>query len=105
MQVAFNAGEVGVGTDGDTYGLKFNLYNDDGASSAWDRVKPSTRRPGCYEYKATSSDYVWKVANTVGSVFGLSAQKLLLDNKGVIKSPDMWLGGVTLMLCGAGRAP
>ena len=66
-----------------------------------DRVKPSVSKPGCYSYRATSWDYVSKVA----TMFKVFPQNVLLDNVNVIHDPAMFLGGLTVVVCGIGDVP
>ncbi|WIA21668.1 hypothetical protein OEZ85_000839 [Tetradesmus obliquus] len=91
FRVAFNA-SVGVCNPKDTFALKFTPD----FPPAQPPVTKLPGRQGCYAYKASQSDYAYKVA----AVFGLPVQQLLQDNLRVIRSPEQLLGGLTLTLCG-----
>ena len=66
-----------------------------------DRMQPVATKPGCYNYRATRWDYVSQVA----AMFKVLPQNVLLDNVNVIRDPDMFLGGLTIVLCGLGQVP
>jgi hypothetical protein len=92
----FRIGFRVAGVCGEAYGLAFSPYQSRGLPL--DRITASRSRPGCYDYKASSSDYVSKIAD----MFKVTPQKVLLDNLNVISSPDMFLGGITIAICGVG---
>ena len=95
----FRIGFGVAGVCGEAYGLAFSLYNPRGLPL--DRITASSSRPGCYDYRASSFDYVSEIANR----FKITPQKVLLDNVNVITSPDMFLGGITIAICGIGTIP
>jgi hypothetical protein len=97
FKVGFDAAAV----CGDSWGLKFTP--DCPKPLPGNKPSPSKGKPGCFEYKASSSDYVSKVA-VIFKDWGLTPQQLLRDNLDKIKQPDMPLGGLTLTLCGV-KAP
>jgi hypothetical protein len=49
----------------------------------------------CVLYKPAPTDYISKLSR----MFQVSMQRLLLDNLAVIEEPDMYLGGVPLLVC------
>ena len=98
FKIGFNAASI----CGDSWGLKFKPASP--LKVPADKLSPSRSKPGCFEYKASSSDYVSKVVFLFED-WGLTAQQLLLDNLDRIKEPDMPLGGLTLTLCGIKRPP
>ena len=93
FRVSFNA-NVGICNPSDTYGLKF--YPNYPPPQPKLQVPPKGSR-ACPTYLARSSDYVSKVA----SMFKIQPEQVLLQNSDKIKSPDMYLGSLTLKLCGA----
>jgi hypothetical protein len=92
--VNFSA-NLGIGSSEDTYGLRFQLFKPRAVVAS--RVQPSTAKKGCVMYHATSSDYVSRIAY----MFGSSIEDILLNNLKAVSEPDMLLGGVTLLVCGA----
>ena len=95
FKVAFGA----AGVCDEARGLIFTPFNP--LPPPVDRVKPSASKPGCYSYRATSWDYV----SSVATVFNVPPQNVLLDNVNVIPDPAMFLGGLTVVLCGIGDVP
>jgi len=93
----FRIGFGVAGVCGEAYGLTFSQSR----GVPLDRITASRSRPGCYDYKASSYDYVSKIAD----MFKVTPQKILLDNLNVITSPDMFLGGITVVICGIGTIP
>ena len=75
-------------------GLIFTAFNP--LPPPLGRVRLVETKPGCFNYRATSWDYVSQVA----TVFKVAPQKVLLDNVNVIYDPGMFLRGVTVVLCG-----
>ena len=95
FKVAFGA----AGVCDEARGLIFTPPNPPPIPVA--RVKPSMSKPGCYSYRATTWDYVSKVA----TMFKMSPRIVLLDNVNVIPDPAMLLGGLTVVVCGIGEVP
>jgi hypothetical protein len=93
FRISFDA-NVGVCNPSDTYGLRFYpIYPPAQPKLLW----PPKGSSACPTYTARSSDYVSKVA----SMFQMEPEQVLLQNSDKIKSPDMFLGGLKLTLCGA----
>jgi hypothetical protein len=92
-------GAAGVGNPSDTLGLRYAPGPGVSAPPPYGgRLEGPARRreAGCRVYRAAASDYVSKVA----AAFGLPIQDVLFENRAVLPTPDMWLGGVALTLCG-----
>ena len=91
--------KVGFGKSyicGEAWGLEYTLANPPPLPVARNQLAASTSRPGCYDYKASDTDYVGRVAY----LFRTTSQRVLLDNRGAIPEPEMALGGTTIVLCG-----
>jgi hypothetical protein len=89
------AANVGMGSTEDTYGLRFVPLQPRPLPTS--RMQPVAAKKGCVMYRATSTDYVSRVA----SMFGSSIEDVLLNNLKTISEPDMLLGGMTMLVCGA----
>ena len=90
-------GASGICDPKNTWGIRFIPFQQQPVAAAAGRLlSPLPNKAGCYNYKAQPSDYVAGVAKQ----FGMSVERVLLDNLGVISQPDMLLGGKTLVLCG-----
>lgn len=87
-------GVDGVGQPGDTFGIKFNLFQP--LPKPVGRLAPSVAKPGCYDYRALQSDFVSRLS----FVWGIPIERILLDNLQIISEPDMTLAGLTVTLCG-----
>ena len=96
----FKVGFYAASMCAEAVGLVFNSYNP--LPMPKGQFYPSSKRPGCYEYRATSRDYVSRVAY----MFSTAPQQVLLGNQDVITDePDMSLDGRVLVLCGLGSVP
>jgi hypothetical protein len=93
FRVSFNA-SVGIGNADDTYGLRFNPYQQ--RSLPVSRLQALPGRPGCIEYRAAPSDYIARVA----FMFGQDVRNVLLININSLPQPDMMLQGLTVIVCG-----
>jgi hypothetical protein len=89
-------GVSGVADSSNTWGLRFAPLKPIPAYTAA-QVSPAAKQ-GCYNYKASNSDYLSRVAEK----FAVSIKHLALDNLGYnVKNPQALLGGHTLLVCNA----